>query len=129
MHSILVQNMKRVLVLAYLVVLTAVLAVAQTYGTHHKPGYDPTYQEGFSTNGNTNSSNLAPIGATAVPNMATTTYDEITVSPTGPLREFDTGAEDGRSDEFPIGEPIVLLLFAAAFAGGIAYRKLKATVK
>ena len=120
--------MKRILILTYLIALTTAVTVAQTYGTHHKPGYDPTYQEGFSTNGN-NSSNLAPIGATSVPNMATTTYDEITISPTGPLRAFDTGAEFGQSNQYPIGEPTVLLIFAAAFAGGITYRKLTVTGK
>ncbi len=128
MHPIWVQTMKRILILTYLIALTTAVTVAQTYGTHHKPGYDPTYQEGFSTNGN-NSSNLAPIGATSVPNMATTTYDEITISPTGPLRNFDTGAETGQSNQFPIGEPTVLLIFAAAFAGGITYRKLTVTGK
>ena len=128
MHPILVQTMKRILILTYLIALTTAVAVAQTYGTHHKPGYDPTYQEGFTTNGN-NSSNLAPIGATSVPNMATTTYDEITISPTGPLRNFDTGAETGQSNQYPIGEPTVLLIFAAAFAGGITYRKLTVTGK
>lgn len=128
MHPIWVQTMKRILILTYLIALTTAVAVAQTYGTHHKPGYDPTYQEGFTTNGN-NSNNLTPIGATSVPNMATTTYDEITISPTGPLREFDTGAETGWSNEYPIGEPTVLLIFAAAFAGGITYRKLTVTGK
>lgn len=128
MHPIWVQTMKRILILTYLIALTTAVAVAQTYGTHHKPGYDPTYQEGFTTNGN-NSNNLTPIGATSVPNMATTTYDEITISPTGPLRSFDTGPENGQSEEFPIGEPTVLLIFAAAFAGGITYRKLTVTGK
>lgn len=128
MHPIWVQTMKRILILTYLIALTTAVAVAQTYGTHHKPGYDPTYQEGFTTNGN-NSNNLAPIGATSVPNMATTTYDEITISPTGPLRDFDHGAESGQSGESPIGEPTVLLIFAAAFAGGITYRKLTVTGK
>lgn len=128
MHPIWVQTMKRILILTYLIALTTAVAVAQTYGTHHKPGYDPTYQEGFTTNGN-NSNNLTPIGATSVPNMATTTYDEITISPTGPLRNFDTGAETGQSNQFPIGEPTVLLIFAAAFAGGITYRKLTVTGK
>lgn len=128
MHPIWVQTMKRILILTYLIALTTAVTVAQTYGTHHKPGYDPTYQEGFTTNGN-NSSNLAPIGATSVPNMATTTYDEITISPTGPLRDFDHGADTQQSEEFPIGEPTVLLIFAAAFAGGITYRKLTVTGK
>ena len=128
MHPIWVQTMKRILILTYLIALTTAVAVAQPYGTHHKPGYDPTYQEGFTTNGN-NSNNLTPIGATSVPNMATTTYDEITISPTGPLRAFDTPGEVGQGDEFPIGEPTVLLIFAAAFAGGITYRKLTVTGK
>lgn len=128
MHPIWVQTMKRILILTYLIALTTAVAVAQTYGTHHKPGYDPTYQEGFTTNGN-NSNNLTPIGATSVPNMATTTYDEITISPTGPLRAFDTPGEENQSEEFPIGEPTVLLIFAAAFAGGITYRKLTVTGK
>lgn len=128
MHPIWVQTMKRILILTYLIALTTAVAVAQTYGTHHKPGYDPTYQEGFTTNGN-NSSNLAPIGATSVPNMATTTYDEITISPTGPLRAFNTPGESGQSGESPIGEPTVLLIFAAAFAGGVTYRKLTVTGK
>lgn len=128
MHPIWVQTMKRILILTYLIALTTAVAVAQTYGTHHKPGYDPTYQEGFTTNGN-NSNNLTPIGATSVPNMATTTYDEITISPTGPLRAFDTPGEANQADEFPIGEPTVLLIFAAAFAGGITYRKLTVTGK
>ena len=128
MHPIWVQTMKRILILTYLIALTTAVAVAQTYGTHHKPGYDPTYQEGFTTNGN-NSNNLAPIGATSVPNMATTTYDEITISPTGPLRAFDTPGEANQADEFPIGEPTVLLIFAAAFAGGVTYRKLTVTGK
>lgn len=128
MQPIWVQTMKRILILTYLIALTTAVAVAQTYGTHHKPGYDPTYQEGFTTNGN-NSNNLAPIGATSVPNMATTTYDEITISPTGPLRAFNTPGEFGQSNQFPIGEPTVLLIFAAAFAGGITYRKLTVTGK
>ena len=36
---------------------------------------------------------------------------------------FDTGAESGRSDESPIGEPWVMLVFAAAGAGVIAWRR------
>lgn len=128
MHPIWVQTMKRILILTYLIALTTAVAVAQTYGTHHKPGYDPAYQEGFTTNGN-NSSNLAPIGATSVPNMATTTYDEITISPTGPLRAFNTPGDANQSEGFPIGEPTVLLIFAAAFAGGVTYRKLTVTGK
>lgn len=50
-----------------------------------------------------------------------------TSTPNGPRRAFDTGGESGRSEnEFPIGEPWVLLLFAAAGAGVIAYRRWRA---
>ena len=37
-------------------------------------------------------------------------------------RGFDVGGESGQSEEFPIGEPWVLLLFAAAAAAVIAVR-------
>ena len=43
--------------------------------------------------------------------------------PKGNLRRgFDHGAESGQSDESPIGEPWILLLFAAATAATIALR-------
>ena len=43
--------------------------------------------------------------------------------PKGNLRRgFDHGAESGQSDESPIGEPWILLLFAAATAATIAIR-------
>ena len=41
----------------------------------------------------------------------------------GPRKSFDTGSETGRSGESPIGEPWILLLFAAAATGVIAWRK------
>ena len=37
-------------------------------------------------------------------------------------RGFDTGGETGRGDEYPIGEPWILLLFAAALAATTAIR-------
>lgn len=37
-------------------------------------------------------------------------------------RGFDTGGETERADEFPIGEPWILLLFAAALAATTAIR-------
>lgn len=46
-------------------------------------------------------------------------------SPSRPRRAFDTGAESGKSEEFPIGEPWVMVLFAALFAGAIAWRNAK----
>lgn len=48
--------------------------------------------------------------------------------PKGNLRRgFDHGAESGQSDESPIGEPWVLLLFAAATAATIAIRHRRST--
>jgi len=47
----------------------------------------------------------------------------------GIRRGFDTGAESGQSEEFPIGEPWALLLFAAAFAGVEARRQHLRTQK
>ena len=44
-------------------------------------------------------------------------------SPRRAKRGFDTGAESGQSDEFPIGEPWILLLFAATTAATIAIRQ------
>ena len=41
----------------------------------------------------------------------------------GPRRSFDTGGESGRSDEYPVGEPWILLLFAAATAATVAIRR------
>lgn len=47
-------------------------------------------------------------------------------APRGEIRRggnFNTGTEYGQSDESPIGEPWILAIFAAAFAGIIAFRK------
>ena len=41
----------------------------------------------------------------------------------GPRRSFDTGGESGRSDEYPVGEPWILLLFAAVAGTTIAIRR------
>ena len=49
-----------------------------------------------------------------------------TSTPNGQRRAFDVGGESGQSEESPIGEPWVLLLFAAAGAGVIAYRRWRA---
>lgn len=104
--------------------MTAVFAVAQTYGTHHKSASDPRINSDAVTNTNLMNGNaVTTVGATSVPSMATTTYDEININTNGPFRGFDTGADGLQSDESPIGEPAVLLLFAAVFAGVVTYRK------
>lgn len=47
----------------------------------------------------------------------------------GPRRGFDHGAETGQSDEYPIGEPWILLLFAAAAAATVAVRQRRQRVR
>ena len=77
-------------------------------------------------------SNYAPqvtaVGATAVSSMATTTeiYSPAK-APGGPRKGFDTGAEHGQSEEFPIGDAVLpLLLMSLAFAGVVYSRRKKA---
>ena len=116
------KSMKRVLLLTYFVVATAIFAVAQTYGTQYKSGYESTNIDRMSNNGNYD--NLAPVGALEAPSMATTTYDQIEINTTGPRRDFINPSNPGdQSGESPIGEPLVMLLFASLFAGAMAYRK------
>jgi hypothetical protein len=48
----------------------------------------------------------------------------------GPRRGFDTGAETGRDDEYPIGDALLpLLLMAAAFGIYSAARRKRLTAK
>ena len=67
---------------------------------------------------NTTPSEQSEVGASYSPNKA----------PSGPRRIFDTGGETGRDEQYPLGEPWVLLAFGAAFAAGIALRRRKRTV-
>ena len=67
---------------------------------------------------NTTPSEQSEVGASYSPAKA----------PSGPRRSFDTGPEHGRDEQYPVGEPWVLLAFAAVFAGGIALRRRKRTV-
>ena len=43
----------------------------------------------------------------------------------GIRKGFDTGAEYGRDDQYPVGEPWILAAFAVLFAGVIAWRRVK----
>ena len=67
---------------------------------------------------NTTPSEQSEVGASYSPNKA----------PGGPRKNFDTGPEHGRDEQYPVGEPWILLAFAAAFAAGIAFRRKKQTV-
>ena len=71
---------------------------------------------------------LVPMGSTStmmdVAPIATPELESSTLfRGSGPRKGFDVGGETGRSEEYPVGEPWVLLLFAAAAAGVIAYRR------
>lgn len=44
-------------------------------------------------------------------------------APNGPRKAFDTGAEYGRPDEYPVGEPWILAIFAVSFAAIIAIKR------
>ena len=68
---------------------------------------------------NTTPSEQSEVGASYSPNKA----------PGGPRRGFDIGGETGKADEYPIGEPWILAIFAAAFATGIAIKRITKNAK
>ena len=74
--------------------------------------------------GSAYSSQVTAVGATQAADMGTTTSANQAPGRPGSIRRgFDTGGETGKSTESPIGEPWVLAIFAAAFAGVIALRR------
>ena len=62
-----------------------------------------------------------------VPTISTPQFEEEDPNPAirRGRKGFDTGGESGRSDEYPVGEPWVMLLFAAAAAGAAALRRYR----
>lgn len=83
----------------------------------------------FGGSGSNYSSQISTVGATDVPSSFTTTDDAgthsgRTIHKLGP----NSGIEDpGTPGESPIGEPLVMLLFAAAAAGVIYFKRKKST--
>ena len=67
---------------------------------------------------NTTPSEQSEVGASYSPNKA----------PSGPRRDKVLGPDTPPADESPVGEPWILLAFAAIFAGGIALRRRKRAV-
>lgn len=67
---------------------------------------------------NTTPSEQSEVGASYSPAKA----------PGGPRRDKVLGPDTPPADESPVGEPWILLAFAAAFAAGIAFRRKKQTV-
>ncbi len=68
---------------------------------------------------NSTPSEQSKVGASYSPNKA----------PGGPRRGFDIGGETGKADEYPVGEPWILAIFAAAFATGIAIKRITKNAK
>lgn len=67
---------------------------------------------------NTAPSEQSAVGSSSSPNRAQ--------GKGGGIRKgFDTGAEYGRDDQYPVGEPWILAAFAVLFAGVIAWRRAK----
>ena len=61
--------------------------------------------------------------------VATPFSDEEETGYHGPRKDFYHGGETGRSEEYPIGEPWILLLFAAAAAATVAIRRRRAVAE
>ena len=80
------------------------------------------------TSGSAYSSQVTPVGATTAPSEATTTSANYAPSRPGqPRKSIEYNEEFDDNDEgSPIGEPWVLAIFAAVFAGVIALRKRQA---
>lgn len=82
--------------------------------------------------GSSYSPQVNAVGATAVSEMATTTESNSPARVSGPRRNnyndlFDQGADTGQSDQSPIGDAVLPLLFLSlAFCGVIYLRRRKA---
>lgn len=111
------KDMKRIVMIFMAVALIALPTMAQEWeSTSSMQGSGSAY-----------SSQVTAVGATQAANMGTTTTANQAPGRPGSIRRgFDTGGETGKSTESPIGEPWVLAIFAAVFAGVIAVRKRQA---
>ena len=81
--------------------------------------------------GSVYSSQVTPVGSTAVPAMATTTESYSPAkAPGGPRRVFDSGADVNHSEESPIGDAVLpLMVMALAFCGFVAIKRKRLTAK
>ena len=73
------------------------------------------------------SSTIYAVGTDEVPSDAYNPYREGQQKNNAPgiRKSKEDGAEYGQSDEYPIGEPLVLLAFVALFAGVITWRRVR----
>ena len=111
------KDMKRIVMIIMAVALIALPTMAQEWeSTSSMQGSGSAY-----------SSQVTAVGATQAADMGTTTSANYSPGRPGSIRRgFDTGGETGQSTESPIGEPWVLAIFAAVFAGVIAVRRRRA---
>lgn len=83
------------------------------------------------TSGSAYSSQINVVGATNVSSLATTTeaYSPAQAPSSGPRKNFDTGAESGRANEFPIGDAVLPMLIMAMLFAGVVYTRRKKALK
>lgn len=111
--------MKRIVMIIMVVALIALPTMAQEdqwQSTSSMQGSGSNY-----------SSQITAVGATDINSLATTTNSYSPAkAPGGPKKDFDHGAETGKSDQYPIGDAVLPLLFMAiAFGGYIAIKRRK----
>ena len=70
---------------------------------------------------------IYPVGTDEVPSDAYNPSSEGTgrANKPGIRKGFDTPGEANQSEDYPVGEPLVLLLFAVLFAAAITLRRTK----
>ena len=129
--------MKRTLFIIAILSVVAGLVNAQTYGTTHTPAtrdYQSVQSQQAAQSYQTMQTGNAYNGTVYEPfsNATPSEYSEVGTGASSEdnkpekhiRRGFDTGAESGRADEYPIGDAMIpMLLFAAAFVGVTYYRR------
>ena len=84
---------------------------------------DQTKATGYSSYSPT----IYPVGTDEVPSDAYNPSSEGTgrANKPGIRKGFDTPGEANQSEDYPVGEPLVLFVFAALFAGAIMLRRAR----
>ena len=128
--------MKTKLYISILFCLVAVSSWAQTFKNTYTPSANAQEYETFKSPQAMQTT--AHDGTIYEPFSSTTPSDQSAVGeaqnsgyrPGQIRRDFDTGAETGQSEEFPIGDAMLpLMLCALVFCGVIALRRKRAALK
>lgn len=99
-------------------------ACAQDYGSQAYPAQQDFRSHQMMSSGSVYGGTVyAPFDNTTPSEQSNVGAQSPNRAPGGPRREKILGPDTPPANEYPIGEPWVLLAFAAAFAGGIALRK------